>query len=64
MDLNAVGCFFPIFLFFYLWWEFENHQADLALRLKQIQDGDFSSRQVPEGEALPHDMYALMWADL
>jgi len=69
MDLNAVGCFAPIVFFFILLGVCYAHHREVQAALKAIQRGQphrLRNRReaVREGEAMPHDMNALMWYDL
>lgn len=65
MDLIAVGCFAPIIFAIILLGIHLHHYREVRLRIKALQDGllPIPSR-VPEGEAMPHDMNALMWYDI
>jgi hypothetical protein len=65
MDLNALGCFGTIIVFFVFLFIIYAHHRQTEAMLDAIKKGQFKRRDsIPEGQPMPHDMNALMWYDL
>ncbi len=52
-----------IFFFWLLRWAFAEQEKTREC-IRAIWRGEFPEQQTSEGQAMPHDMNALMWYDL